>query len=262
MSNLFLVVTVGPDYRLLHKFLRYYKNLGIKNFLVILNTQDSAPIKVLHEYGIISVRSWTEPFSEQLKQYHERKILIEHCSVNDWVIYADLDEFQVYPRGLSSHISECEKYGIDFLEGKLIDRISSTGKLLKLDVEIPLEDQFPLEGLITSKLLKAWDKKIVLAKGNLIVGGGHHIFLDGTTNKTLPYKSKLNKYSAGIQIHHFKWDRDVLSRMNRYLQLQDKSLLFWREEISRFLNHYSRYNRIDISDKKLRVKMVHFLINI
>jgi len=262
MENIFLIVTIGPDYRLLPKFLRYYKNLGITNFLIILNTPDTAPLDILHDHGINPVKSWTEPFSEQLKQFHERSVVLTYCSENVWVVYADLDEFQFYPKGLLSHINDCEKNRIDFLEGKLIDRVSLTGKLIELDADIPLEDQFPLSGLITNKLLKAWDKKIVLAKGNLIVGGGHHIFLDSTTHKTLPYKSKLNKYSAGIQIHHFKWDRNVLSRMSKYLQLHDKSLLSWREEISRFLNHYSTYNRIDISDKKLKVKMIHFLINI
>jgi len=260
MSNIYLTVTVGPDYRLLPYFLRYYKDLGIKNFLVILNTPDTAPIRILQENGINPVKIWTDPFSEKLKQFHERDVILRHCSDNDWVVYSDLDEYQYYPAGIEHQIEYSEKVGIDFIEGKLIDRVSKTGELVKLNEGLSLNEQFPLGGYLTGALLKAWDKKITAAKGKLIVGGGHHIFLDNASYKTLPYKKKLNKHSKGNEIHHFKWDRDVLIRMNRSLILQDESLSCWRKEIIRFLKHYDRYNRINIQDKKFNFKTVKNMI--
>lgn len=261
MGNLFLTVTIGPDYRLLAHFLRYYKNLGVHNFLVILNTPDDAPLKILQNYDIKPVRIWTEPFSERLKQAHERDIISKYCSNEDWIVYSDLDEFQHYPAGLLNQLKFCENNGIDFLEGRLLDRISETGELTELDSKKSLEEQYPLGGYITNKLLKAWDKKIVVAKGKLVVGGGHHIFLDRATNNTLPYIRKLNRYSRGIKVHHFKWDRNVLIRMNQYKNLQDESLFYWIKEIHRFLRHYSKYKKINILNKSFDIKRIENFIN-
>lgn len=262
MNKIFLTVTVGPDYRLLPKFLRYYKNIGIDHFLVILNTLDLAPIEILQDFGIKPVKYWSEPFSETSKQHYERNEVVRHCDGGDWVIYADLDEFQYYPMGIKSHIDYCEKNKINFLEGRLIDRISETGELIKIDDSKSLEEQFPLGGFITNNLLKAWDKKIVIARVRLIVGGGHHIFLDSATHKTLPYMKSLNKHSQDIEIHHFKWDEKVLLRMSRYLQLPDESLTSWRKEMKIFYTHHSVHGRINIHDEKLGIKKIKNFINI
>lgn len=262
MNKIFLTVTIGPDYRLLPKFLNFYKNFGIENFLIILNTSDETPSLFLKNNGINPEKIWTDPFSEDLKQHYEREVIDRCCSDEDWIVYADLDEFQFYPSGFMNQIKFCEKHRIDFLEGRLVDRISKGGKLTELDNSVSLEKQFPLRGFITNNLLKAWDKKIVFARGRLIVGGGHHIFLDGTTYKTLPYDPDLNAHSQGIEIHHFKWDMRVLDRMKNYVQLSDDSLKAWRNEIIRFLDHYSRNNKIDISDSNFFIEENKYLINI
>jgi hypothetical protein len=262
MTNVFLTVTIGPDYRLLPYFLRYYKNLGIKNFLVILNTSDTLAMSILQEHGINPVISWTEPFSERLKQLYEREVVLRYCSNDDWVLYTDLDEFQHYPMGLQECLKRCDNIGVEYLDGRLIDRVSDTGELITLDVCKSLDEQFPLGGYLTNNLLKAWDRKIGIAKGKLIVGGGHHIFLENATYKNLPYKKRINKHSYDIEIHHFKWDREVLIRMNRYLQLKDDSLIYWRKEILRFLSHYSKHNIIDVYNKKFVMKKVTGTINI
>jgi hypothetical protein len=216
MNNVFLTVTIGPDYRLLNKFIQYYKNIGIENFLIILNTPDTLPRSIIQSYGIDVAHSWLDPFSERAKQSHERDTILKYCTMNDWVIYCDLDEFQYYPLGLQKQISHCEENSINFLEGRLIDRVSETGKLIDLNEEMSLNEQFPLEGFITSNLLNAWDKKIVIAKVKLIVGGGHHIFLEDVTHKTLPYIPELGLDSTGIEVHHFKWDAEILKRFDMY----------------------------------------------
>lgn len=262
MNKIFLVATIGSDYRLLPKFIRYYKKFGISKFLINLNTPSDIPSYILRSFGISPKKIWNEPFSETLKQKYEREVIEQNCTDHDWVVYADLDEFQYYPMGFMNYITLCEIKGIDFLEGRLIDRISESGKLVDLDESKSLEEQFPLRGYITNNLLNAWDKKIVCAKGNLVVGGGHHIFLDKATNKTLPYDTELNEYSQSIEVHHFKWDARALSRMSGYLLLPDDSLEAWRAEISRFLKHYSKYQKIDISDKKFKIEKNKHSINV
>jgi len=262
MKNLYLIVTVGYDYSLLPRFLNYYKNIGIDNFLVILNTSDVAPIFILKNHGINAQKTWIESFSEENKQFHERNVILDTCSDDDWVVYADVDEFQHYPLGIENHIVYCENNNVDYLEGRLIDRISKTGKLSRISNNMSLDEQYPLQALLTNKLLKAWDKKITVAKGKLIVGGGHHVFLDSATYKPLPYKRKLNQHSIGIEVHHFKWDRSILLRMNRYLKLHDKSLFFWKKEMLRFMKHYSEYNGINIKDRRFNIDKSKFLVNI
>jgi len=262
MNKIYLVATIGPDFRLLPKFIKYYKNLGVTDFLILLNTSDQTPLSILKYFDITPEKIWVEKFSETLKQKYEREIVEKNCTDHDWVVYADLDEFQYYPMGFMNYITLCEIKGVDFLEGRLVDRLSESGELIDLDESKSLEEQFPLRGYITNNLLKAWDKKIVCAKGNLVVGGGHHIFLDRTTYKTLPYDTDLNEYSQSIEIHHFKWDTRALSRMSNYLLLPDDSLAAWRAEISRFLSHYSKHNRIDISDKKFKIEKNKHSINI
>ena len=130
MSKIYLIVTVGPDYRLLPKFIEYYKRLGVDEFLVILNTSDQGPHNILSIYKISTVSSWVSEFSEHTKQQCERQIIEKHCSINDWVLYADLDEFQYYPKGLREHLDICNRYKLDFLEGRLLDRVSRDGSLI------------------------------------------------------------------------------------------------------------------------------------
>lgn len=262
MNKLFLTVTIGPDYRLLPRFLKYYRNLGIKDFLVQLNTSDPTPRSFLQKQGINTIHSWFEPFSEDRKQFHERFMIIKNCSSEDWVLYADLDEFQHYPLRLETHIKYCEDHGIDYLEGKLTDRVAEEGILAEIPNGFKLEDLFPYSGNITNKLLKAWDKKIVLARAKLIVGGGHHLFLDHKTHKPKPYNSKVNRHSTGIEVHHFKWDIGAISRMERYSELTCGSLYFWKKEISRFLEHYHKNAGISITDKRFKFKKVSKFLNI
>lgn len=73
MKNLFLVVTIGPDYQLLPKFIKYYRNIGVNNFLVILNTPDVKPRFILENFNIQAVHVWLDPFQKQLNNIMSNK---------------------------------------------------------------------------------------------------------------------------------------------------------------------------------------------
>ena len=262
MGKVFLIVTVGPDYRLLPRFLEYYIKSGIEKFLVILNTKDREAHRILSLHGLSSVYTWTDTFSEDTKQRIEREIINQECSYKDWIVYTDVDEFQYYPEGLIESIYMADNADYDYIEGRLLDRVSCTGELRDLDPENKLETQFPLGGYITAPLLNAWDKKIVAARKNKIVGGGHHIFLDETSLNTLPYNVRISGPYKDIAINHFKWDSHVLNRMKKYLKLKDDSLQAWRKEISSFLEYYSIKSRIDVTDAKFNFSEVAYDLNI
>ena len=262
MKSVYLTVTVGPDFRLLPKFLEYYIKQGIKKFLIILNSDNPKISNILSMHGLTAVHSWLGSFSEKDKQENERRVIDDICSEDDWIVYADLDEFQHYPLGLLKSIYLADKNHDDYIEGRLIDRVSESGKLIELNNRISLEEQFPLGGYITSPLLKAWDKKIVAARKNKIVGGGHHIFLNSANLRTLPYNTKISGPFKDVKIHHFKWDSQIINRFKGYLDLKDESLFYWKKEISLFLNYYKKNFKIKTKTKKFEFSKIDNILNI
>jgi hypothetical protein len=268
-----LIVTIGYDAKLLPRFIQHYRNLGIEDFLFVVN--DPSPDQKLFQYvkdtlaleNLSVVCAWSEEFSEAIKQKIERDTIEHQCNYDDWVLYTDLDEFQEYPGGLYRYLDQCEKKGIDYLESRLVDRVANDGSLTAYDPKKSLELQYPLGGFITAKLLKGWDKKIVAARAYKRVGGGHHVFLrpEGSLFRgydTLPYKSKISPHSCGIRVHHFKWDVSVIPRMLEALTYNDSSLVSWKKEISRFLTHVSKYNGINIKDRAFKFSHVVPNLNI
>jgi len=273
MSKIWLVTVVGLDFKLLPKFLQYYKNLGIKNFLVITHySNEKSNLREIAKYILNSSnlprlvhKEWIGPFSEKLKVDNERKIINENCTFDDWIIYADIDEFQEYPEGLRNTIKKCDNKKKTFLEGRMIDRIASNGYLLEYTPSIPLEQQYPLGGQITYNLLKAWDKKIVAAKAARKVGGGHHVFLRNTPLNgwyTYPYKRGISWRSRKIKVHHFKWDAKVIERMKAERTLPHKSLKSWRGEINRFLAYYDKFGYINVKNRKFKITYINSVLNI
>jgi hypothetical protein len=270
MQKTKLVVTIGYDAKLLPKFVEHYQNLGIKDFIFIVN--DPSPDQKLHNYvnGVLALNklsiacTWPEEFSEAIKQKIERDMIEKHCHYDDWVLYTDLDEFQEYPGGLHKYLEQCAKNDIDFLDSRLIDRVSRDGSLTAYDPKKSIELQYPLGGFITSKLLKGWDKKIVAAKAYKIVGGGHHIFLrsTGSGSHTLPYKPQISSHSCGIRVHHFKWDSTVIPRMMEALTYMDESLTFWKKEMARFLTHITKHNGINVRKRSFKFRMIGPVLNI
>lgn len=260
--KIYLTVTVGPDYRLLQRFINYYKKFGIENFLIILNTPDIKAELILKQNNMKITEKWTDSFSEDKKQITEREIINKYCSQEDWIIYTDLDEFQYYPHGLIKSISKCNNSNINFIEGRMLDRVSKEGDLIDLKDDKKLEQQFPLGGYITGNLMNAWDKKVVAAQKNKIVGGGHHIFLNQEDLKPLPYEKEIKGICKNVIVHHFKWDSLVISRMLNYLSLQDPSLQYWKKEIEIFLKYYFKYSKINIKDKLFKFHIVNTKLNI
>lgn len=154
--RLILVTTLFKDSAdKLDRFLRYYQRFQFDDVIVVENDED---------------------FTEESKCKKEREGIIEHLDglLDDtWVCYADLDEFQEYPISLYRSIQQAEDLGFDFLEGRLIDRLSMDGRLVP--EREPLELTFPVGAFVTRVLMNGWDKKIMAAKASVALGGGHHV---------------------------------------------------------------------------------------
>jgi len=268
----YLTATIGLNITLFPKFLEYYNSLGIEKFLINVNAKEGDPLieraqKDLQKYSCEIAKIWSEEFSEKDKVSYERETILRFCDMEDWVVYADLDEFQEYPKKLPEMIKSCEENYIPFLEGRLIDRVASDGSFRKLSPQKSLDRQYPLGGYITNRILGAWDKKIVLARANKIVGGGHHIFLHDEIQNSgyqqKKYNGDLEKVSKGINIHHFKWDSTILKRMDFGLELQDLSIQTgWHREIKTFHKYLEKHKKIDVSDPNLMFNRVGYKLGI
>jgi hypothetical protein len=258
--KIYVITTVGFDNQLLPKFLQYYSLFNPKNILIIVNDSKDSDLfenvkNICKSYKHLCIlQEWDEGFSEDGKLKQERLLLSKHVkSHNDWIVYADLDEFQQYPKNIRASIKNAERIGFDYLEGRMIDRISITGKLDKFCKTIPLEMQYSIGGFITKELLKGWDKKIVCAKANRILGGGHHVFINHNGvyfngHKTETYYEEMAPHSFGIKIHHFKWNSFTVEKLKKELTFGHESLKAWREEHIRFIKYIEENGNFDISN--------------
>jgi hypothetical protein len=242
-----LVTVVGSDVKLLPHMLRHYRRMGIESFIVNLHLEESHdPVRrqverITQEFGCdisnVIIGKWSNRVNRQLYSQSRTR-------ANDWYILADLDEFHRYPGNLGTIIDGCNKKGRDFIEGCVIDRISSDGGFPKIASDKPIEEQFRLGCIFTHAILEAYPIKVVAAKGFVELSEGNHY---ATNGRCCP----INECFA--QVHHYKWDDGVLDRSRQRLNAADR-LGGYSRECHRLLDYASANNgRINISDARLLV---------
>ena len=96
----------GP--MLVRHFLDHYHRLGVDEFLIILHgspadAQSLAIERELARYDAAPVL-WVDSFSCLLKRGRYQRVVDAHCRSRDWVIYADVDELQIYPARLHDFV--------------------------------------------------------------------------------------------------------------------------------------------------------------
>lgn len=270
-----LITTIGSDIKFLEPFLRYYTKLGVDKIYLILHQRYKIGIgnplveevyKIADKYSAI-VCGWSGEFSEDKKIEEETKVKEKHCSEFDWIMYADLDEFHYFFPSLKKQIKHCEKNSIESIEGRLLDRFSEDGKLPPYCNYKSLEEQYPYGGYITRHLLAAWDKKIMVARAYRKIAGGHHIFFRPGNQEVRGYRtehyfSELEDFSTDNRIHHFKWEYDLLEKMNNRSQPTEQSLEAWGKESREFLRHYRKYGKINIANPVYNFKLIGSVLGI
>ncbi len=254
-----LITTIGEDLTLLNYFLEYYfSKFCFSSYTFLINHPEHDLVcQKINEYCDRRKRVWWPSlyfekfegeFTEDKKVELELKYKERYISQNSWLgnnnhwfVYVDSDEFLNVPGGLDNRIKLAEQYGANYIEGKLIDRISISKSLIEVDQSKTLEEQFPIGCKMTKNICKAWDKKIVAAKYGVKVGGGHHVILNKEEyNGTFaqPYDENLSPWSFGIELHHFKWHKELINNYQRVLKTTDPSLEAWRKEYKIFFNVY------------------------
>ena len=85
-----------------------------------------------------------------------------------------------------------EAEGATYVASRLVDRLALNGELITIDGRYSLDEQFPLKGYVTEKLLHGCVDKVALARGSVPVAPGHHFAAGKSRLIFLPVHTTLN----------------------------------------------------------------------
>jgi hypothetical protein len=248
-------VTSGVE--LLHHYLDHYHRLGVDRFFFILHgaPEDRRTIEasaLLQRYGVETLTR-VDDFSTPIKLQRYNTIRKNHLAGNDWVIYADADELQVYPAPLHEFAAGLEARGIDFAAGAFHDRVARGGVLAPISREPSIWEQFPYVTPATERIAQGWTRKVCLIKARLELaeGGAHAVAFhpDNVVSYGLTHASP--RCGAPVQVHHFKWDHTLGERLANKLRRRAGD----RESIdgAGFIGEYERLAMHIHSEPRLRL---------
>jgi len=234
------------DDGLLHRFLRYYAQLGVSRFICQLHDpliRDRVEA-VLAEYDYILRISEFGLFNGLKDSLSQDVVRLEHVSANAWYAVADLDEFHYHPGypTLEALRAAVEAAGCDYVHGEFVDRIAQDGSIPRLSETESLDSQFPLAADVTKIILGGLCSKVMLARGTVPIGTGHH-------------KAAGKPFPLPCEVHHFKWAGSLmLQRLHVRMRAYRDQGLGWYVEPERFFRHFAEHQRIDIEHPALKVR--------
>lgn len=211
-----LVFGIIDDLSLLPYFLKWYSEQGVDLFIVNIVDfkQDNKIVEEFcdksRNYNTI-INNIRYGKDDNISQSQNRILAqINFTNNNDWIIFADLDEFHEYPGGIERFFKTIDnKY--DVVQGNFVDHIALNQKLLPYDCDVDLFKQYPLETRISEKILKVPGARISAIKGFIHTGSMH-------TCKNKLYRNKnMRFYPNAINIHHFKWREGLIERIEKRL---------------------------------------------
>jgi hypothetical protein len=207
VPELVVFIAVGPDVALLPHTLAHYAALGPDRILLSVHAGPQQNSRIVPE-----VERWARVFGAEVADVTRgayvgtrarREAALAAAATRDaWVLIADLDELQAYPRPVREIVGDCERRGCDYVLGELVDRVACGGGFPVIDAR-PLEEQFPVATRLTANVCGGDVTKVVLAHSRLVVGEGQHYALAGVP---------CPPHELYVPIAHFKWDAGVFER--------------------------------------------------
>ena len=273
------------DLPLLRHFIEHYLSIGIQpeNFLFVLNVfKDKGNLqkglKILSEYNIFPKDIWCYEYESEEKWQRVHMVLNKHVKQEDWVIHPDSDEFFQLPHHLNQIVSAMNHQGINAVQGFLIDRLSSDGKIKDVDSNKSLNDQFPAKANLTN-LIGLAGVKLMMYKGNLRANNGSgqvHQQCESYTRYSHGSSQSLWKTDLGLKIngnfndrdewiydpdkfnesvyqtilmrhgfvvHHFKWHGSVLQKLKQRVETYTKLDRPQLSQSQKLIDHYEENGR-------------------
>jgi len=243
-----LITVVGGYVDVLPFMLEHYRSLGIEDFLVNVHLRDRGDAvidevqRVTTRFGCAAPTTFVGDWQSQQERVW-RQAMRRHA--DDWCVLADQDELHRYPDELSSLLAYCDRHGYDVLTGAFVDRVSADGRFPAVQPGQPIAAQFPCGGFVSYPLLGADPRKVVAAKGRVVVVRGQHLALSG---RACPIDE------AFVQVHHYKWTGGLVARLReRAALLRRNGVAHWTES-DRFVRYCESHGeRLDLTDPRLMI---------
>ena len=245
-----LFVAIAGHASLLPHFLRHYRDAGVTEFYIAVEPDlydaidaGSRDFPVHLVAGLDtseSIEGGTAAVTWMRRQF---------ADPSEWVVLADLDEFQAHAWGLAATVAAADAESANVVRGHMIDRVASDGQLPPVIPGADLWQLFPERCHVTSRLQGGLSYKCALVKAGLESGrteeglslAHHHM-----TGERVA--------SVSVEIHHFKWNAEALERMRvAIVRTQAAGQPFW-VEYARVIEHLERHGRLrwqDFADAKL-----------
>lgn len=225
--TLFSFVGCDPyiqDENLFHHFLKYYLNMRIDKFNLILHSNENTDKNVekfkniLSSYGIpIFYSIYNIPYYNIKRKLYKELVINEskNFNKNDWFVYADADEF-------------INTDGVNFKEflapltcncvtGRLRERLSESYKLEKIQKDVDLYEQFPVTLNLKSSMRLGFgtSKKVCFTKyPYYLPSQGHHrpnIKINGKKEQIPNIHDKI------LMVDHFRWSTQMITNYQNRL---------------------------------------------
>ena len=224
------VISVDHDLPLIDPFIKYYKKLGVDEFLLVLNSKLpksnnlSKAKNILKKHNIKEKKVWIGQYTDAVRTQYLYE-LTDKLKPDEWILTADCDEFQKYDMDLKKFIDYCDNNDITRVHGVMVDRLSKDGSFVDLKKDIDLFEQFP----VNANVCKIWKgsgffiQKVMLHKNFIKLYKGNH---------KIKWKISLNsgKSKSGLIVYHIKWFSGVVektknSTRNKMKNMPNKLLL-------------------------------------
>ena len=202
--------------------LKHYRG-NVDNIFVAVYRQSNNDkiLEEVEELGIKPFMVFTEP-KYNWERVTEIYNTVKETRPNDWWIVSDDDELQVYPEPIEDIVKHCENKGYDFVTGGFLDRIGLNGTFPEVTRETNLHKAFPLAGYFRHPMSGACPNKVTLMKGHQKISSGQHYatFKDGSNSWGIAHPKRLPIEEVFTQVHHFKWDSSVLTRLKKVADIK------------------------------------------
>jgi hypothetical protein len=226
----------------LPQFISHYQELGVDDFHVSLHFEAGTPTPRMAE-NTARAQAFLETCrialssvlicaydAMQTRAHHDR--IQAQLSRDDWVIWADVDEFQVWPDEMKSLVRHASAHDQEYFRGEIIDRISEDGTLRKFDPDESIFTQFPKRCYLTRDIANAPTRKVACSRALIKITPGNHYAVND---------SLLKHHESVIEVHHFKWDASVLTRLRRRLEPDWRERCPWWTESKKLVDQIEQW---------------------
>ena len=267
-----LITCIGVDHDLplLPHFVDHYRALGIRggDMTVIVNTANSQSPRLEQARHYLKTEGlrceeWIAPYTSDTMWEKRREVQIDQCSDDGWVLSADIDEFHRYPEPLPAFLLRCERLGVNVVQGVFVDRLRGDGRLVNVDRNRPLTDQFPTSAAVMGKVANAGRyhsrhstvKVMAVRNGILPARGGHDPLPDPRISWL--YRASLGQFTAiddpdyrfavPTRVDHYHWTDALRGSLEQRLATPGVSDA-GREYGGRQLDYLGRHDGIAARD--------------